>query len=121
MQVTQDAALSTRPPLIAWWAWPTGVVAAIALVNAVPHTLAGPLILNLPTPFSGGPGTLSSPMVNLLWGLSNIAIGGGLMTRIRPWLPRPALHWTMIAAAVIFVVFLTWAIGSLPLPNRFAE
>jgi hypothetical protein len=94
-------------------------MSALFLANAVPHVLAGPLILNLPTPFSGGPGTLSSPMVNVLWGLSNVGIGWWLLTRVRQWLAVPSVRWTMIAAAVIFAIFLTWAIGSQPLPGRF--
>jgi hypothetical protein len=88
--------------------------------NALPHTLAGPLILQLPTPFSGGPGTLSTPMVNVLWGLSNVVIGLLLVRAIQPWAGDRITRLTMAAAAAIFLVFLTWAIGSLPLPERFA-
>ncbi|MEO6012477.1 MAG: hypothetical protein ABIQ30_02690 [Devosia sp.] len=116
MQATAPSAPLSRAPR---WTWPVAILSALFLANAVPHTLAGPLILNLPTPFSGGPGTLSNPMVNVLWGLANIAIGWALLTRVRPWLDRPALRWSMIASAAAFFVFLTWAIGSLPLPNRF--
>lgn len=113
---TTDHPASERIPL---WVWPTAVVAALFFANSVPHVLAGPLILNLPTPFSGGPGTLSNPMVNVLWGLSNIGIGGALFTRIRPWFPVAAVRAAMVAAAVLFAIFLTWAIGSQPLPGRF--
>jgi hypothetical protein len=113
---TTNHTASERIPV---WAWPVAVFAALLFVNSVPHVLAGPLILNLPTPFSGGPGTLSSPMVNVLWGLSNIGIGCWLLTRIRPWLAMPAVRRAMAAVAVLFVIFLTWAIGSLPLTGRF--
>lgn len=116
MQTTSPVAGSGTIPL---WVWPVAVFAALFLANAVPHTLAGPLILNLPTPFSGGPGTLSNPMVNEIWGLSNIVIGLGLISRIRPWLGKTAIRTTMIVAAFAFAIFLTWAIGSLPLPRRF--
>ena len=114
---TIDHPTSERVPL---WVWPTAVVAALFFANSVPHVLAGPLILNLPTPFSGGPGTLSSPMINLLWGFSNVGIGWVLCTRIRRWLAVTAVRGTMVVAAVLFAVFLTWAIGSLPLPGRFS-
>ena len=101
------------------WVWPTAVGAALFLANSVPHVLAGPLIFNLPTPFSGGPGTLSNPMVNVLWGLSNVGIGWLLLTRLRPWLAVTAVRGAMVATAVLFAIVLTWAIGSLPLPGRF--
>jgi hypothetical protein len=116
MQTTSLAAPVSNVPI---WVWPVAVLTALFLTNAVPHTLAGPLILNLPTPFSGGPGTLSSPMINELWGLSNIVIGLGLISRIRPWLGKTAIRATMMLTAFAFAIFLTWAIGSLPLPTRF--
>jgi len=114
---THDSTIEGPAPA---WVWPAIVVAAVALTNAVPHTLAGPLVLNLPTPFSGGPGTLSGPMINFLWGLSNIALGVILLSPVRPWLHRRAVRVVLIVAAVAFATFLTWAIGSLPLPGRFA-
>ena len=117
MQTTSPSAPVKDIPL---WVWPVAVLTALFLANAVPHTLAGPLILNLPTPFSGGPGALSTPMVNELWGLSNIAIGLLLIARIRPWLGSRAIRTTMIVTAFAFAIFLTWAIGSLPLPGRFS-
>jgi hypothetical protein len=117
MPATTPAATARDIPL---WVWPVAVLTALFLANAVPHTLAGPLILNLPTPFNGGPGSLSTPMVNELWGLSNIVIGGLLLWRIRPWLGSTAIRTTMIVTAFAFAIFLTWAIGSLPLPGRFS-
>lgn len=103
----------------AWYALPAAALGAMFLANALPHTMAGPLILPLPTPFSGGPGSLSSPMVNVLWGLSNIAIGALLLRAVRPWAKDTVVRWTAVAAGAGFLVFLTWAIGSLPLPGRF--
>jgi hypothetical protein len=114
---TIDHSANERVPL---WVWPTAVVASLFFANSVPHVLAGPLILNLPTPFSGGPGTLSNPMINVLWGLSNVGVGWVLSARIRPWFSLPTIRGAMVVAAVLFLVFLTWAIGSLPLPTRFS-
>jgi len=114
---TTDHPAGERVPL---WVWPTAFIAGLFFANAVPHVLAGPLILNLPTPFSGGPGTLSTPMINVLWGLSNVGIGWILSTRIRPWFSLAPVRGTIVAAAVLFAIFLTWAIGSQPLPGRFA-
>lgn len=119
MQAINESRTTAATSRVPRWVWPVAAFAGMFLANAVPHTLAGPLILNLPTPFNGGPGGLSSPMTNELWGLANIAIGFGLVTRIRPWLGNKAVRWTMILFAAGFAVFLTWAIGSLPLPGRF--
>jgi hypothetical protein len=110
-----NAAENSRP----WYALPVAALAAMSFANALPHTLAGPLVLSLPTPFSGGPGSLSSPMVNVLWGLSNLLVGYLLVRSIKPWVVTPAARVTMAIAGAAFLVFLTWAIGSLPLPGRF--
>ena len=106
----------TRQTPAPMWLWPVAAFTAAFLVNALPHTLMGLTVHRFPTPFSGGPGTLSSPMVNTLWGLSNIVIAAGLLRLMRPWLGRWAVRWTMVVAAFAFAVFLTWAIGSVPLP-----
>ena len=102
-----------------WYVMPVSALAGMFLANGLPHMLAGPLILRLPTPFSGGPGTLSSPMVNVLWGLSNIAIGLLLVRALRPWASSKAPRLAVALGAAGFLVFLTWALGSLPLPDRF--
>lgn len=57
-----------------------------ALVNAVPHTVSGLRGQEFPTPFADPPGRgLSSPVVNVAWGLSNLALGA--------WLHR-GTRWT---------------------------
>ncbi len=99
--------------------WVVAFLATGFLVNAVPHTTAGFLALPLPTPFSGGPGTLSPPMVNVLWGLSNLAIGWGLFVRVRPWFGRRSLRWTMIGFGFAFAVGVAWGVNMAPLPARF--
>ncbi len=116
--MTMNAEQVARPAMPVW-VWPTAALAAMFFANAVPHTVAGLLVLDLPTPFSGGPGTLSSPLVNTYWGLSNIVAGLVLTRLIWPWRNRPALRWTMILAAFALVMFVSWAIGSRPLPGRF--
>jgi len=49
------------------------------LANAVPHFVHGVSGNRFPTPFAHPPGKgLSSPTVNVLWSLLNLAIGGAL-------------------------------------------
>ena len=50
--------------------------AGVFLTNALPHFLHGISGDSFPSPFSHPPGKgLSSPTVNVLWGLANFAIG----------------------------------------------
>lgn len=53
--------------------------AGLLLANAVPHFVHGVSGDRFPTPFAHPPGKgLSSPTVNVLWSLLNLAIGGAL-------------------------------------------
>ena len=53
--------------------------AGLLLANAVPHFVHGISGDRFPTPFAKPPGKgLSSPTVNVLWSLPNLAIGAAL-------------------------------------------
>jgi hypothetical protein len=53
--------------------------AGLLCANTVPHFVHGISGDRFPTPFANPPGKgLSSPMVNVLWSLLNLAIGGML-------------------------------------------
>ncbi|MDR3673538.1 MAG: hypothetical protein P4L36_22025, partial [Holophaga sp.] len=53
--------------------------AGLLLANAVPHFVHGVSGDRFPSPFAHPPGKgLSSPTVNVLWSLLNLAIGGAL-------------------------------------------
>ena len=59
-----------------WYNYVASLFAGMFLVNAVPHFVKGVCGDRFPTPFSKPPGKgLSSPLVNALWGLLNLAIG----------------------------------------------
>jgi hypothetical protein len=46
------------------------------LVNTVPHFIHGVSGDSFPSPFSNPPGKgLSSPLVNVIWGLGNLVVG----------------------------------------------
>lgn len=59
-----------------WWYLPVAIPAAAFLVNGVPHFVKGVSGEEFPTPFSGGAGTLDTPVRNVLWGAGNLVIGG---------------------------------------------
>ena len=59
-----------------WYHYVACFFAGTFLANAVPHYVYGVCGDRFPTPFATPPGKgLSSPMVNTLWGLLNLAIG----------------------------------------------
>jgi len=58
-----------------WYYYVSGFFAGAFLANFVPHFVKGVCGDKFPTPFSKPPGKgLSSPLVNVLWSLLNIAL-----------------------------------------------
>src|SRR5205809_5844562 len=61
--------------------------------NFVPHFVSGVLGRTLPTPFASPPFRgPSSPRVNVLYGLCNLAVAYALLSRVGDFEPRSALH-----------------------------
>lgn len=59
-----------------WYDYIACFFAGVFLANAVPHFVQGVSGDPFPTPFSHPPGKgLSSPTVNVLWALLNLAVG----------------------------------------------
>jgi hypothetical protein len=59
-----------------WSTYIDSFLAGMFLANAVPHFVHGISGDRFPTPFAHPPGKgLSSPTVNVLWGLLNLGIG----------------------------------------------
>ena len=59
-----------------WSTYIDSFLAGMFLANAVPHFVHGISGDRFPTPFAHPPGKgLSSPTVNVLWGLLNLVIG----------------------------------------------
>jgi hypothetical protein len=59
-----------------WYFYIASFFAGIFLANAIPHFIQGISGNKFPSPFSKPPGRgLSSPTVNVLWGLFNFLIG----------------------------------------------
>lgn len=102
------------------WAWALGILGVASLVNGIPHTIAGYLVLQFPTPFSGGPGTLSGPVVNMAWGLANLGVGLGLMWVARHYVSIGRFRLILVVLALVLAFLIAWALGSQPLPDRFA-
>jgi hypothetical protein len=59
-----------------WYNYLSSLFAGFFLANAVPHFVQGICGNFFPTPFANPPGVgLSSPTVNVLWGLLNLVAG----------------------------------------------
>lgn len=59
-----------------WYQFIEAFFAGLFLANTVPHFVQGICGNKFPTPFAKPPGKgLSSPTVNVVWGLFNMAIG----------------------------------------------
>jgi len=59
-----------------WYHYIAAFFAGAFLANAVPHFVNGVSGNPFPTPFADPPGEgLSSPTLNVIWGLANIVVG----------------------------------------------
>jgi hypothetical protein len=65
---------------MAWFAWIARFLAGAFFANAVPHFVHGISGNRFPSPFAHPAGRgLSSPTVNVLWALVNLALGYWLL------------------------------------------
>ncbi len=59
-----------------WYHYLACFFAGAFVANAVPHLVVGMTSVPFPTPFSSPPGKgLSSPTVNVFWGMFNLIVG----------------------------------------------
>jgi hypothetical protein len=65
-----------RETIVNWYEYIACFFAGMFLANVVPHFVHGISGDSFPTPFAHPPGKgLSSPTVNVLWALFNLAVG----------------------------------------------
>ncbi len=81
-----------------WYHYVGCLFAGMFLANAVPHFVQGICGNRFPTPFAKPPGKgLSSPVVNMVWGLVNL-VAGTILFRV-----GRVAGWDTAAVAVFFV------------------
>jgi hypothetical protein len=69
-----------------WYNYVAGFFAGMFLANVVPHFVHGISGDRFPTPFAHPPGKgLSSPTVNVVWSLFNLAVGYVLFRAGNVW------------------------------------
>jgi hypothetical protein len=104
--------------MVEWWFYVVAIFAAALLVNGFPHFTNGISGRQFPTAFSGGPGTLDTPLRNVLWGSSNLIVGGFLLWLIRDGLSNAGLLIELLVVGVAFAALLGAAFGN---PERFGR
>ena len=85
------------------------------LANAIPHLVNGVSGNAFQSPFASPPGVgLSSSMVNVFWGLFNLAAGYLLVCRVGTFDLRRTRHVVMLGAGVlVMAVMLAHSFGRL--------
>ena len=90
---------------MAWYVYLAWFFAGAFLANAIPHFVQGICGNRFQTPFASPPAIgESSAVVNVIWGLFNFAVGGGLLHGFFPAElppPLPLCIAGLIGAAVM--------------------
>jgi hypothetical protein len=100
---------------MAWYAYLAWFFAGAFFANAIPHTVQGICGNRFQTPLASPRGVgESSAIVNVIWGFTNLAIGGVLLHMFfPPQLPPP---WSLCA-----VGFIGALVMALWLANHFGK
>lgn len=78
----------------------------VLLANFVPHFVAGVSGRPFPTPFATPPFRgHSSPVVNVAWGLANLACAYALLVAVGAFEPRTGAHVAVVAAGFSLASF----------------
>lgn len=101
-----------------WWHFLVAIPTAALQINGLPHFLHGVSGKRFPSPFSGGAGTLDSPVRNVFWGAGNLILGGVLLWLIRDGLGNALLVAELVVLGVAFAALLGTAFGN---PERFGR
>jgi hypothetical protein len=92
-----------------WYDFVAYFFAGAFLANAVPHFVSGVCGRPFPSPFAKPPGRgLSSPLVNVLWGSFNLAVGYVLVSRVGEFHLRSVVDIAVTALGA-FIMALTLA------------
>ncbi|HTY39304.1 MAG TPA: hypothetical protein VMH23_19465 [Bacteroidota bacterium] len=94
-----------------WYHYLACFFAGLFLTNAVPHFVMGVCGMTMPTPFADPPGKgLSSPTVNVYWGMFNLVVGyllfrAGKITNLYPWRIAIFFAGVLVMAVMLSVTF----------------
>jgi len=97
-----------------WYGYLAHFVGGVVLANAVPHFVNGISGRAFQSPFASPPGVgESSPIVNVLWGFSNIVVGYLLLTGVSQFNLGPSLDAVVVGLGVLSTgLGLAWHFGN---------
>jgi len=96
-----------------WYVYLLQFVAGLLLANGIPHFVQGISGHWFQSPFASPPGVgESSPVVNVLWGFLNLAIGFALLGAFAPKGADAVLEWAFVGlGALLIAIFCAWRFG----------
>ncbi len=96
-----------------WYIYILQFIAGMLIANGVPHFTHGISGEPFPTPFARPPGVgASSPVINVLWGFANIAIGSALLHAIYPKGGDANIQWALVwLGGLLMALALAWHFG----------
>jgi hypothetical protein len=99
--------------MLPWYIYLLQFVSGLFLANGVPHFVQGICGHWFQTPFATPRGIgESSPLVNVLWGFFNLALGFALLWSFAPKGADVALEWALVGLGILLsAVFLAWHFG----------
>jgi hypothetical protein len=99
--------MNDSDPPLRWYHLVSNFFGGLFLTNTIPHLVAGVSGSPFQSPFASPPGEgLSSAMVNVYWGLFNLAIGYLLVVRVGRFDLRRTAHALALGAGVAFTAYL---------------
>ena len=89
-----------------WYHFPTYFFAGAILANFIPHFVSGVVGRTFPTPFASPPFRgQSSPRVNVMYGVCNLAFAYALLWHVGDFELRRVLH-----AGIVGLGFTVWSL-----------
>ena len=90
-----------------WYIYLLQFVAGLFLANGVPHFVQGISGHWFQTPFASPPGVgESSPVVNVLWGFLNLAVGFALLFAFAPKGADVLVEWAFVGLGALILALL---------------
>ena len=89
---------------VPWYVYLLQFVAALFLANGVPHFVQGISGHWFQSPFASPPGVgESSPVINVLWGFINLAIGFALLFNFAPKGADVLVEWAFVGLGTLLI------------------
>jgi hypothetical protein len=85
-----------------WYVYLMQFVAGFLLSNGVPHFVQGISGHRFQSPFASPPGVgESSPVINVVWGFANLAVGFAILGLFAPKGAEVVLEWAVVGLGVL--------------------